>query len=327
MNTAHVAEIAMEKMIVVNLLAAFEKLLADEVVLSEREVQWTEYKIVRVSRQYWENDLDSKFTEVPVTRSRAGYFLGDEEILPDDYFRLRRLVEAHTVAPILVACMREIEAAPGWEWIDCAAWTIYYDRLSELVPQVRATLECCLSENSLGLSEAVSTAKWRIEQVEKHLPALAAAKVREAEGCSPFFGGWLHTSGQNGRARFWVVRPDGTLREPDRDEYSRSHQRGIHTGWWSLVQTDELGLWWAKGSNASEHAFEVRHRPVGRCTEAQLAAVVHLEDELEAEWGGRRGLASGALSPSVGEGWGLIKRPGPEPDSDSPFAVLRKLKG
>lgn len=121
------------------------------------------------------------------------------------------------------------------------------------------------------------------------------------------FGGPNRRSGSTDNRDYWVIRPDGSCREWDSEVYPRSHQRGTPTVTWELIEPDELALSWAKGCSASEHEFTVAKLPVGGCTKEQLRTVARLEDKLEDEWRGRHGLSSGEGSPSVGEGWGLVK--------------------
>lgn len=70
----------------------------------------------------------------------------------------------------------------------------------------------------------------------------------------------------------WVIRPDGSQREPDRVGSER-HSRSLY---WRLVAEEELALQWQGGLTG-----EVRMLPVGGCTEAQLAAVAAIETELK----------------------------------------------
>jgi len=70
-----------------------------------------------------------------------------------------------------------------------------------------------------------------------------------------------------------------------------------------LAGIPRLAISWKKGTRASEHEFKVYHLPAEGLTEAQIKTLKTLLEELEAEWDGATGLASGSASPSVGEGW------------------------
>ena len=67
----------------------------------------------------------------------------------------------------------------------------------------------------------------------------------------------------------------------------------------------ELVLKWTKPYTAAPHQFEVVHSPEEGVTEAQLERVAEIQQMLEDEWAGLRGLASHLPSPPVGSGWGL----------------------
>ena len=54
------------------------------------------------------------------------------------------------------------------------------------------------------------------------------------------------------------------------------------------------------------HEFEVIHLPEEGLTEAQLERIREIQDELEEEWRGATGLASGKPSPGIGSDWGLL---------------------
>jgi hypothetical protein len=88
---------------------------------------------------------------------------------------------------------------------------------------------------------------------------------------------------------------------------------------WRVLGPEELALRWAKDCSAASHIFEVVKLPVGGCTPAQMATVGEIEKNLDDEWRGRCGLASGIPSPPVGEGWGLCKKPEPpKPGPEEP---------
>lgn len=118
------------------------------------------------------------------------------------------------------------------------------------------------------------------------------------------FGGHFREMGRTGNAQYWVIRPDGSEREPDEVSYRKRYTSEGQKSW-RVIQPEELALQWSKDCSADEHSFRVAHSPVGGCTAEQLALVEKLEVEIMDSWEGIRGLASGELSPPIGEGWGL----------------------
>lgn len=243
----------------------------------------------------------------PLARGQRGYY--------------QQTVHITAVVVVLAGHAKADEIAAALEAERKQAEAAYHNKVREffsLLEQQSAhrALPAAFRRRLADLAEFPSLDISHIEaELRREWVAAEVLNAREEAGeILANWGGWLHTSGRNGRACYWVVRPDGTLREADREEYSRSHRRGAHTQWWNLVEPGELALWWAKGSNAGDHEFEVEKLPVGGCTEAQLEMVLQLEAELENEWRGRRGLASGRPSPAVGDGWGLHPAaPAPEP--------------
>jgi len=129
------------------------------------------------------------------------------------------------------------------------------------------------------------------------------------------FGGHFRVSGATRQADYWVVKPDGTLREPDETNY-RHRGSGVDEKWWRLVGSEELAITWSKGTTASEHHCVVSKLPTGGCTSAQLETVARIEQELSARFEGSRG-CSGGLSPNIGEGWNLK----PAPELEEPIEI------
>lgn len=124
-----------------------------------------------------------------------------------------------------------------------------------------------------------------------------------------------HRNGRTNAGRGWVISSNGMDRECNRVDTSmlgsntkRYHQsyEGEHV--WDQILAGEVVLKWSKGSSAASHEFEVIHLPAVGLTEAQLERIREIQDELESEWEGARGLASGLPSPPVGEGWGLLPK-------------------
>lgn len=141
----------------------------------------------------------------------------------------------------------------------------------------------------------------------------ALAKVREAEELLAAaerkdvlvnYGGAFRARGRTGNRDYWVVRPDGSLRDPDAlTPFKRSSAEGEKR--WRVVAPEELAISWSKRSSAAPHEFRVDHLPEGECTSEQLATVRRLEEEIDETWRGATGLASGQPSPPVDAGWRL----------------------
>lgn len=73
----------------------------------------------------------------------------------------------------------------------------------------------------------------------------------------------------------WVIRPDGTYREPDRREYGRGN---TVTKRWTRVEANELAL--QRFFSAAEPKNKVVKMPVGELTPGQKARVRELEADL-----------------------------------------------
>jgi hypothetical protein len=147
--------------------------------------------------------------------------------------------------------------------------------------------------------------------------ARAAEKRRLAEELAKTFGGYFRRMGRAGNSDYWVVRPDGTLRDPDEVQYRKRYTSEGEKRW-RLVGPDELAISWEKGDTSSSHEFRVNHLPVDGCTDDQLATVERIEREIEANWEGAVGMSSGKTSPSIGDGWSLKKNP--EPSNGLPLS-------
>jgi len=143
---------------------------------------------------------------------------------------------------------------------------------------------------------------------------------------------WRRRGGRTNAGDGWVIGPNGQDRANTAwsDPYSRRLQRyGEGEMIWEQVLQGELVVKWSKSCSAAEHEFEVIHLPANGLTEPQLERILEIQDELEREWEGAHGLASGIPSPSIGDGWGLCKKTLPNP-SGGKFTVddlRRKWQG
>jgi hypothetical protein len=133
-----------------------------------------------------------------------------------------------------------------------------------------------------SLTSWVEKANDIIEKFEEAARELETLEKRQSSGdVLVDFGGHFRRMGNSGNGDFWVVSPDGSLREPDEVSYRK---RYISEGnkQWRLISDDELALKWSCGtmrdvSGSSE--FIVAKMPVNGITEAQREAVRRIELE------------------------------------------------
>jgi len=207
------------------------------------------------------------------------------------------------------------------------AWqpSIYGDLTQESLQKAKAEFAQKLNELERDWFKAKDA---RAEQ--RYAEAIAEANVLEAKrleeeaealradalafGCPSDVRIWRRRGGRTNAGDGWVIRPDGTEREPDRMECPRPRYPSEGTQVWHQILPGEIVLKWSKDSSAAPHDFEVLYRQ-GELTAAQLHTVELLQGEIDQDWETARGLASGILSPGIGDGWGLLpkKKPKPEP--------------
>jgi len=200
----------------------------------------------------------------------------------------------------------KLEASPQWSCLP-----------SKLADEVRKTAEYGydLGKFASRLSEAWAQA----EQLRQ---------LRDAGEILVNWGGHFRVMGRTGNAQYWVLRPNGQERHFDEVSY-RKRYTSEGEKFWRLVGREELAISWFKSCSAAAHEFVVNHLPVGGPTLEQLAFVAELEEKIAGDWEGARGLASGEPSPSIGNGWGLRKKPEPEPTGGQ-FTVddlMKKFNG
>jgi len=104
----------------------------------------------------------------------------------------------------------------------------------------------------------------------------------------------------------WVIKPDGSFREPTKFEAVKRYGDGYKN--WEQIFPGEVVLSWEKGNTAAEHGFEVIYMPKEGLTAAQKEAVLKIEEDIQNAWKDRRGLSSGIPSPDVGMGWNIAGR-------------------
>lgn len=114
---------------------------------------------------------------------------------------------------------------------------------------------------------------------------------------------WKRRGGRTNAGDGWVIQVDGEYREPDKMKCPRPRYQNEGTQVWHQTLPGELVIMWSKSSSAADHEFRVIHLPEEGLTEEQRLQICLILDELESEWKGASGFASGKPSPSVGDGW------------------------
>lgn len=104
----------------------------------------------------------------------------------------------------------------------------------------------------------------------------------------------------------WVIKSDGTLREPTSFEPVKRYGDGYKT--WEQILPGEVVLSWEKGCAAANHEFNVIYMPKEGLSSAQKEAILSIEEDIQQTWKDRRGLASGIPSPDVLMGWNICGR-------------------
>jgi|JI10StandDraft_1071094.scaffolds.fasta_scaffold202871_1 hypothetical protein len=154
-----------------------------------------------------------------------------------------------------------------------------------------------ISKKEISIIQSQKVAAWAIEYAEKSVEAIT-------QGLPTDVHIWKRRGGATNAGDGWVIRQDGTFRDPDEMDCPRPRYQDEGTQIWKQVLVGEVVLKWAKAVTAAKHEFEVLCRPEV-LTPAQLRAIAILEEEIAIEWDGRKGLASGIPSPPVGKGWNL----------------------
>lgn len=160
--------------------------------------------------------------------------------------------------------------------------------------------------------EALELFEKKISEAEQklELQRQAASKAeREAKakelGLPSDVRIWKRRGGRTGCSQGWVISANGVDRDRDHlyNENSRRAER-YDEGYeiWNQILPGELVIQWSKDCTAADHVCEIVHLPEA-ITAAQLERVTEIQQELEEEWEGLTGLASGIESPSIGKGW------------------------
>ena len=140
------------------------------------------------------------------------------------------------------------------------------------------------------------------------LPPAEDRNREQSDGALANFGGHYRVMGMTGNSQYWVVRPDGSLREPDEDRgrgYAQKYKGSEGDKRWDVVSPDELAISWSKSNTAAAHQFIVNKLPVNGATPAQIQIAKSLQAEIAERFDGATG-CSGRMSPSIGNGWELV---------------------
>jgi hypothetical protein len=155
------------------------------------------------------------------------------------------------------------------------------EQLREMVPE---------AETISTEVEATITALAK-QREEAEAAKLAYQQAETAAGRQLFnFGGHFRFMGMTGQSQYWVVCPDGSLRNPDSISYRKRYTEEGEKHW-DVVEPRELALSWWKSITADPHQFVVSKMPVSGLTLEQLQTVEQLQREITS-WhkGGEVGL-------------------------------------
>lgn len=163
-----------------------------------------------------------------------------------------------------------------------------------------------------SLTSWVERAKGIIEKFVTVESELKSLEQRQGSGeVLVDFGGHFRVMGATGNAQYWVIKPDGSEREPDEVSY-RKRYASEGDKKWRLVGPEELAISWFKAYTASGHEFIVNKLPESGCTSEQFETIERLEREISERFYGATGM-SGAASPEIGDGWFLNKQSDQKP--------------
>jgi len=140
------------------------------------------------------------------------------------------------------------------------------------------------------------------------LPPVEERNLGQSDGTLTNFGGHYRVMGATNNAQFWVIRPDGSLREPDEEVgrgYGQKYLGSEGNKRWDVVASEELAISWSKSNTAAAHQFIVNKLPVNGVTPVQIEIAKSLQTEIANRFDGATG-CSGRMSHSVGNGWELV---------------------
>lgn len=179
------------------------------------------------------------------------------------------------------------------------------------------------SEDGLAKFEAKLLQKEKVvAQAKAQAEAEAKLAALENEGVALGLPSnveiWKRRGGSTQAGDGWVIRLDGTCREPDDMVCPHPRYPDEGTKVWRQIVAGEIVLKWSKAYTAAPHEFTVIHRPE-TLTDAQQRTVRLIQDELAEQWDGRSGMSGNTSSPPVGKGWGLnTPKPASVPATPTP---------
>lgn len=118
------------------------------------------------------------------------------------------------------------------------------------------------------------------------LPPVEERNLGQSDGTLTNFGGHYRVMGNSKNAQFWVIRADGSFREPDEEVgrgYNQKYLGSEGNKRWDIVAPDELAISWNVGLLRDVYAgssCEVLHEPVGGRTQLQIDALRRIEEEV-----------------------------------------------
>lgn len=162
-----------------------------------------------------------------------------------------------------------------------------------------------------GVTNFVSWLATQESNREKHVTLQAERDELSGDPALINFGGQVRETGATRNVNYWVVRPDGTLREDTLGVGRRGASTVAKT--WGTVGRNEVALGWEKDDVTAPHRFTVHHCPPSGATPEQIQRVCQLEQGIAKRWSvyddRRHDPRGDRSSPPVGRGWGLDPQP------------------
>lgn len=204
-------------------------------------------------------------------------------------------------------------------------------RFKEVLPIYEEDFQKRKAKETRDAAEAKVREEAQARKAEAEAKAreiqLAAEAEAKAAGLPSDVKIW-HRDGATHAGKGWVIVPNGTERECDRVDTSvcGSNSKKYHQSYegdhvWNQILPGEVVLSWRHAYTAADHEFEVVYRPES-LTEAQKERIAEIEQDMENRFFGAVGLTGTSSCPSIGDGWGLVQRREPEPDTAMAAARL-----